>query len=183
MSEVRKQIRKQVILLLKGRTDAGSNVRENRGEVNWGENLPAINVYFRGEPAIAERDQSPRTMNRLLEMEIECLTFGQDGEEISDKLDDLSEQVERCLSVDDTLGGCADDILLSSVSEMEVETSGKKPFGKISLTFQVRYWTYNPRDTKGQGNFENLNDLNAHWNIQPGQAEADQASDVIDMTS
>ena len=113
MSLLRKQIRKRIISTLVGRTNARERVRANRGEVTWGENLPSISVYFKGESEITEIQTAPRKMRRHLELEVECIVSGQDGEEISDNMDDLTEQVERCLSVDDSVGGCANDIILA----------------------------------------------------------------------
>jgi len=178
MSLLRMAIRKQAIKFLKGRTNAGSNVRANRSETNWQENLPGINVYTRGE-VNTEMNQAPRRLRRNLELEVEIIDEGSDGEEISDKLDILAEQVERCLSVDDSLGGCADDIILTNVSDLEVESGGSKPSGSIRLTFNVKYNEFSPRDRKGQGTFETFEELSAEWDLQPGQDEADRATDII----
>jgi len=179
MSTLRKQIRKNIIQTLLGNTAAGDQVRENRGEPTWQENLPSIDVYFRGEPTITQGDETPRRMTRFLEMEVEIKAEGNDGEQLSDRLDDMAEQVERALSVDDSVDGCADDIVLTSVSEQETETTGSKPVGKQSLTFTVRYWTYNPRDRRGQGRFEDMENAVAEWDIQPGQDPDDRAIDDI----
>jgi hypothetical protein len=179
VSFLRKQIRHAIIRRLLGQTAARERVRENRGETNWQENLPAINVYFKGEPTIIDQDEAPRRIDRRLELEVEILVTGKDGEEISDRLDDLAEQVERCLSIDDSIEGCADDIILKSVSEMEVETAGTFPNGKVALQYEVRYYTFSPRDRKGQGSFNDLDANDVSWDIQPGQADADQAKDTI----
>lgn len=178
MSALRKAIRKEIVRRLKGRTAAGSRVRANRGEVNWQENLPGINVYVRGE-TLEELTNAPRAMRRFLDVEIEIIDEGQDGERLSDQLDDLAEQVERCLSVDDSINGCADDILLQTIGDIDVDTSGSKPTGSIRLGYQVKYHEFAPRDRKGQGVFETLETIDAEWDLQPGQDEDDRAKDTI----
>lgn len=181
MSSKRKQIRKNVVSRLHIIKDFKGRIVANRSDPNWQENLPALNIYMRGE-AVTEHSQAPRRMKRLLEMDIEIIASGRDGEELSDKLDNLAESVERCLSVDDTLGGCADDILLQNVSDMEAESGGSATTGSLTLTFIVSYYEFAPRDRAGQGNFEDFDTLQAEWDLQPGQDEADRAKDKITIT-
>lgn len=183
MSERRKDIRKQVMRLLKGRTAAKSNVVVNRSETNWQENLPAINLYFRGEQVI-EKDQAPRLMKRIIELEVEIIDEGRDGDELTDKLDDLCEQVEQCLSNDDSLRDTADDILLVRVGEMEADSEGSKPTGSQSLFFEITYHLAAPRSSRDQGTFPDLETVGGEWQVghddsEPDMAEADRAKDII----
>ena len=184
MSTRRKNIRKAIINLLMGRTEAGENVRSNRGEVNWEENLPAVNLYFRGEETDKEASQAPRMLRRVITFEAELLAKGEDGTDISDRLDDLCEEVEIYLSVDDSLQKTADDITLTRVSEMETTGDGAIIMGKISLFFEVVYHEYSPRDQKGQG-VGDFDGINAQWQVghdddAPTMVEADRAKDTID---
>lgn len=178
MSLVRMQIRKELISVLSGRTVAKDRVRFNRGEVNWDENLPAINLYFRGEQ-IDQNTESPREMKRSLQLEIELLTHGVDGEELSDRLDEFAEQVERCLSVDDSIGGCASDIFINGVSDVETEASGTRVIGAFKLNYTIEFYEFFPRDRKGQGRFDDF-EVYAEYDLNGEQAAADRATDEFD---
>jgi hypothetical protein len=180
LSALRKEIRKFLVGVLKGRTRAGNNVRENRSEVNWQENLPAINLYFRSEE-IEELNESPRTLRRRLAMDVEIIDDGRDGEELSDKLDDLAEQVETCLALDDSIGGCADDIIQTGVTEIEADSSGEKPTGTVRLLYRIDYHTDAPR---GQPRLGDLDTIGAQWQVghndeAPTMDEDDRAKDEI----
>jgi hypothetical protein len=177
LSLKRKQIRKEILRILTGRTLVKDRIRFNRAEKNWGENLPAITLFFRGE-TIEEMDQAPRRMKRNLTLEVEIITFGADGEELSDRMDDLCEQVEQVLSVDDSLGGTADDILLRSTSDMETEAEGLKVFGAIKLNYLIEYYEHAPRDRKGQGRFDEFS-VYAEYDINGEQDLDDRPFDTF----
>jgi len=183
VSAKRKEIRKELVKLLRGRTRAQSNVRANRSEANWFENLPAINIYMRNEE-LEETDQAPRRLTRNLFVEIEIVDKGKDGDELSDKIDDRCEQVERILSIDDTLSDKANDIVLSNC-DFEMDASGKEPIGKATLTYKIPYYDYFPRDQKDQGISE-LAGIDTDWRIghhndEPSMVVADSAKDEIDL--
>ena len=185
MSARRKAIRKAIVKRLKGRTRAKDNVRANRSERNWMEYLPAINVYTRGETDISELSSAPRLLRRPINVEIEIIDSGDDGDDISDKLDDLAEDVERYLSRDDSLGDTASDILLKGVSDMEAVDTGERPAMAVRLNYKVIYEEYSPRDQSGQGVGE-LDGIDAEWPIghhdgPPTMDEADRAEDKIDL--
>lgn len=166
MSEKRKNIRKAIMKILNGRTAARDNVTANRGTVNWQENLPAINVYMRGENAAEEDEYAkvPRLLKRVIDLEIEIIDEGRDGEELSDKLDDLCEEVEVALSRDDSLLNTCDDIVLMRISDMEAVGDGEKPTMSVRLFYEVRYHDFFPRDQKGQG-VGPFDGIDAEWDI------------------
>lgn len=183
MSVTRKVIRKEILRILKGRTKAKDNVRANRSEQNWAENLPSISVNYRNEE-LKEISQAPRLMQRILFLEIELADSGKDGEELNDKLDDLCEEVESALSIDDSLRQKTSDIILESV-DFETDSSGAKALGKATLTYQVIFHDYFPRDQKGQGVGE-LSGFDTDWRIghhndEPNMDIDDSAKDQIDV--
>lgn len=177
MSLVRKQLRKNLLFILKGRTDAKSCVFFNRSKLNWQENLPAINMYFRGEPEISEQSQAPREMKRILQLEVEVVADGNSDEQTSDQLDDLCEQIEDLLSLDDTIGNCASDITLSSISDIESVSEGSKTTMATKLTYRIEYYTYAPRANSIK--LEDFKTVTGQWDIQPGQEEDDRANDTV----
>ena len=174
---VRKAIRSQILKTLLGKTDARDNVTVNRSETNWQENLPAINIYIRGEEVLAEDSQVPRLLRRNVNLEIEAITDGRDGTELSNKLDDLGEQIEVALSADDRLDCTVDDIVLDSI-EIETQSEGSKPVGSIRLTYKVRYHEFSPRDIRDQGVFPDFKGIDSTWDVTPEQA--DKPKDTID---
>lgn len=171
------QIRKNLETILKGRTDAGHRVFFSRTKLNWQENLPAINLYFRGEPEISQYSEAPRQMNRVIQFEVEIIADGNSDEETSDKIDCLCEQVESLLSLDDTIGNCADDIVLQSVSDIEGVSEGSKVTMATKLTYRIEYNTYAPR--QGAINLEDLFTVTGEWDLQPGQETGDRANDTV----
>lgn len=182
---LRKQIRENIVGLLAGRTRAGRNVRANRGEVHESETLPAISVYL-GPENITPMDSAPRRISRIMETRVELIDSGSDLGELSDKLDDLAEQVEVCLSVDDSLGRCADDIILNSITELEADSVGEKVFGSLRLIYDVRYHTFSPRSIDDQPNVGDFEGLDSEWQVghhdeDPTMAEADRAKDVVNF--
>lgn len=177
MSLVRMQIRKNLVSILKGRTDAGQNVFFNRTKMTWQESTSVINMYFRGEPEITEYSQAPRQLRRVLQLEVEVITDGISDDDASDKLDCICEQIEALLSLDDTIGNCADDIVLLSVSDIEGVSEGSKPTLATKLTYRIRYNTFNPRE--GSINLRDFNTVTGEWDLQPGQESGDRANDTV----
>lgn len=182
----RKAIRKQIVKILKGRTDAGEHVRAGRSETNWQETLPHVNVYIRGEDIQDdELAQAPRLLRHILNLEIEIIADGRDGEELLDRLDDLDDQVQICLSKDDTLDCTADDIILNNI-EIETESEGSKPTGSIRLHYNVEYHEFHPRDARDQETLKDFKGIDAQWQVghhdeSATQAEDDRAKDTINL--
>lgn len=181
MSLLKKQVRKNIVKILKqAKTFAGQNVRSSRSEKNWVENLPGINLYFRGD-VTEELDQAPRRLKRNWPMEVELIAKGPDGEILNDIMDDFAEQIEQCLSVDDSIGDCANDIVLLGTSDVETDSSGTEVVGKISLNYRIELYEFFPRDRKGQGSFDDFT-INAKWDLDGEQDFADQAEDDLTPT-
>ena len=175
----RKLIRKHIKKVLFGQTKAGSRVTSNRSETNWQENLPAINLYYQGEPTIEEISQAPRMLKRLINLEVEIIAEGRDDEEVSDNLDDLSEEIEICLSKDDSLDNLVSDIILSSVSQVDISSDGSKPTGSLKLRFDVFYTECSPRDIRDQITLQELDTIGAEYNLNSDQDVADRAIDTV----
>jgi hypothetical protein len=184
MSYKRKKIRKALLDILRGRTDAREKVFATRTMVNWEENLPVINLYFRGEE-VKDTESAPRYLNRSLSLEVEIVADANNDEELADALDDICEQVEVALSRDDSLKDTADDNYLVRVSDADVATEGARAIGKVSLSFIIEYREFAPRDTKGQG-VGPLDGIDADYRVghddgPPTMDEADAAKDTIDF--
>jgi hypothetical protein len=178
VSTVRKQVRKNLLTILKGRTKAKNCVFANRTRVNWQENLPAINLYFRGEPTIEEVSQAPREIKRNLQLEVEIVVDGKDENEASDCLDDLCEEVETLLAIDDSIGGCVSDIVQTSVTDIEGVSEGSKDTMATKLVYRIEYVTYAPREGS-QGVLPDFKTLTGEWDLQPGQEVGDRANDTV----
>ena len=66
-------------------------------------------------------------------------------------------------------------------SDLETDTSGNQPYGKISLLYRVELYEYFPRDRKGQGSFDDYT-MHAKWDLNGEQDLADQAEDDLTPT-
>ncbi len=174
----RKEIRKQIVKILRGRTDARDNIRVNPGEASWQENLPQINVYFKGEGIDSELAQAPRLLRRVINFEIEIIADDNNWEDLSDKLDDMAEQVEVLLSIDDSLDCLADDIILDAI-DIDTEGVSTKPVGSVRLSYRILYSEFSPRDIRDQGNFPDLKTIDATYDVTP--EDADKPKDTINF--
>jgi len=169
----RKLIRKKVVELLKGATDAGTAVFPNASVPPWQEELPVILVYPRSEGA-TEYAQAPRELERDLDLAIEIVAAGPEENEeletpgseksLEDILDDIAEQVENVLDADDSLGCTADESMLEN-TEFEFDASGGQPIGSCRLTYGVTYYTMSPRNTDNQNAKDSFNSSNVKYNI------------------
>jgi len=173
-----------MLAILNKRTDAGERVFASPTLVDWEENLPVINLHFRGEE-IKDTETAPRFLNRVLNVEAEIIAEGNTDEELSDQLDDLCEQLEDLLSRDDSLRDTCDDIYPIRVSDIDVATEGAKPIGKVSLIFAIEYREYAPRSQRGQG-VGDFTGIDADWRVghddEPPTMEAeDSADDKLDF--
>ena len=177
MSEHRKQIRKAMVKILLGRTLARENVFANRSLVNPSEGLPGINLYFTSE-ALDEHSSAPRKMKRTLNCDIEVIVDGKTDDEVSDRLDDLLEQIERCLSADDTLRGTASDCILQSI-DIESSAEGERPIGSAKMVWSVKYYDDFPRDARDQG-LVPFDGYDAEWKVDESDPDSMAAADSAD---
>ena len=183
----RKLIRKQVVALLKNRTDAGPRVFANATTPQWDNELPAILVYPRSEP-VSEYAQAPKELERDLTLEIEIYAEGPEideegnpptGKSLEDILDDMTVQVENALDFDDTLGGTCDESILTN-TEFDFEGDGGQPLGSARLTFSVTYLTKSPRSVDKQGSLADFKSNKVDWNIGD-DPKTREAKDTIDL--
>lgn len=184
-SNKRKEIRKAVVKILTGQTNAKDRIYSGRSESNWQETLPHINVYLRSE-STEEIAQAPRLLMRTIDLEIECIADAVTDTELVDKLDDLAEQVEILLSIDDSLLCTADDIMLKNI-DVETVSDGARPTGAIRLQYNVTYHAYSPRDIRDQVSLKDLSKVGASWQVghndsPPTMAPADRATDEVIIT-
>lgn len=180
MSHQRTLIRQKVIeLLLRERTpgvyptSAESRVMSTRVTPFWESELPAINVY-NGTDRADVFDQAPRRLKHDFSLIIECVADAtSDG--LDDTLDDMAREVERVLSVNDTLEGTCADILLNN-TETTIRENGDRFIGAARMEFRVEYYTNWPNAVDlGLDDFETL-DVNYDLNEQ---AASDQAVDIV----
>lgn len=171
--KLRKTIRKKVVEILKGSTDAGDAVFPNASVPPWHEELPVILVYPRSEAA-SEYATAPRELERDLDLAVEIIATGPEENEeldtpgtnksLEDILDDISAQIEALIDVDDSLQGTADAAILEN-TEFEYDSAGGQPIGSCRLTYGVTYYTMSPRDTSGQDADNDFSDSKVEYNI------------------
>lgn len=185
--KLRKAIRKKVAEILKGTTDAGDKVFPNASVPAWEEELPAILIYPRSEPA-GEYATAPRELERDLDLTIEIVAKGpevnEEGDEpdeksLEDILDDIAEQVECEMSRDETLGGTCDDSILTN-TEFEFEGAGGLPIGSARLTYSVTYYTHSPRSVDKQIEINDLEGHDIEYNISE-DSDTREAEDTLDV--
>jgi hypothetical protein len=188
--KTRKAIRKKIVELLKaGNTKAQDRVYPNYAIPSWEENLPVILVYNRDEE-IEKFNQAPRELKRDVQFVMEIIEKGSDNDEdlapgvdsLSDKLDDLCEQVEAIFDADETLGGTTDDSILTNM-QFTYEGEGNRPTASARLTYMVTYvrHTLDNADT-----LPDLEQTNVDWKVgHHDSAPADdiEAKDEIDLST
>lgn len=182
MSHQRTLIRQKVIELLTRQkttgeypTAAETRVMSTRVTPFWESELPAINVYNGTDRADAF-DQAPRRLKHDFSLIVECVADAtSDG--LDDMLDTIARDVERVISINDTLEGECADILLNN-TETTIRENGDKFIGAARMEFRVEYYTNWPDAVDLElDNFETTDvqyDLNS-------QAEADRAKDIIEV--
>ena len=183
MIALRTKVRRHILKQLKGRTRAGDNVVSNRSTDSWEEHLPAISLYFKSE-SLDDLDEAPVRMKRTMNLEIECIDKGHEGESLSDRLDFIGEQVENILTIDDMQNGLVDHTTLRSV-QIETDSDGEIPIGSIRLFFDVIYFSCFPRESEVLPSIVDLEGIDTQWQVghhddEPTMAEADRAKDKLD---
>lgn len=185
----RKLVRKKVVELLKGKTDAGAAVFPNSSVPPWHEELPVILIYPRSESA-SEYATAPRELERDLDLAIEIVATGPEendelnspgaNKSLEDILDDISEQIENILDVDDSLQGTADSSTLEN-TEFEYDSSGGQPIGSCRLTYGVTYYTMSPRNIDGQDANNDFTSSNVKYNISEIDENTREAEDTVNQ--
>lgn len=189
LGRLRKNIRKAVVSILKGKTDAGDRVFPNASVPPWEEELPVILVYQRNEP-VSPIGMSPKELQRSLNLAIEIVAKGPEEnsdlntpeagvKSLEDILDDIAEQVECHLHADDTLQGTCDESELTN-TEFEYESVGALPIGSAQLTYEARYTTMVPRDTSKQDANADFATNDIDYNIGDDENTI-EANDTVDL--
>lgn len=179
MPHRRQQIREAVAaVLVAAGTVAGARVYTTRMVPHRRAQLPAVSVYALEESVDSEsRATSPRELTRRLQLAVEGAVEA--AENVDDALDALALELERAMHADDTLGGLAGDVLLSS-TELAVAEEGAKPIGLVRLVYEVTYNTYAPE--AADVTVDDLDTLDVRYSLEGEQATADQAQDTIDVS-
>lgn len=186
MSKRRKEIRNEVVQILKRSNVVNSDaIRPNRSIAYESNKLPAISIYTREDEVETELAQAPRLLRKHLSLVIEIVVKDEKDDVASDKLDDLCEKVENCLTVDDSLDKKCSDIILSRTDFDFKGENVDVPYHTAKLVFTVKYEDYYPRD-RFQQRTDPLETIHAEYQVghndgEPTMAGADRAKDDIDL--
>lgn len=161
----RKQIRDAIVTALLTKTGAGTRVYPNRVRPWRAKNLPAIGVYTKSEEA-NHHDSAPRAYERRALVVVEIVADADDH--LDDVLDLQALLVETILLADPTMGGVADDLVLSD-SSLDFLEKGDTLQGCCAITFEATYWTEQPEPT-----LDDFETANVEWDVATpdGQIEA-----------
>lgn len=135
----RRLIRNHIRDLLKGKKIVPSDrVVTSRSAPSDIEKLPVILIYTRNEN-VSAHNEAPKSYKRFVEVVIEVIDTGDDDEKLSDQLDDMADKIEEAIEYDETLGGKADRLALTSL-QSAWESGGQSPLGSLILTYDVLYY-------------------------------------------
>ena len=110
---IKRAIKEYVRDVLKNKTSAGANVFISRSLPTQHEALPSILVYTTGEN-VSLFDVSYKRYRRSMNLRIECVTIGDDDEDLDLKLEEMGEVVEDYLDRDETFSGLINKVELAS---------------------------------------------------------------------
>lgn len=128
---------------------------------------PACGVYALSEESGAQ-DTSPRTYKRTLSLAVEILHRAVD--DMDDALDLQAEACELALLSDPTLGGAAEDCILTK-TDVTIVREGDALHGSCRLTFEVAYRT----DEPAPSDLDDFRTAHADWDL-----DGDGAADAVD---
>jgi len=134
MPHVRAQIRDAVVTAVTG---LGATVKPTRKFPTNAAELPRIHVYTNRE-RVDEDMSSLTTQTRILELSVETVATGAEAT-LDDTIDAFCVSLETAL-VGNKLSGLALDTQLT-VTEIDVDSTGKEPIAAARLTFDVTYRT------------------------------------------
>lgn len=144
----RTMIRAALADRLRGATDAEDRVYLNPTTLlrNRQPRLPAIAIMMLGETVDdASYQTAPREITRLLDISVCAYVSGNGGEELSDRLDEIAEQIEAAISADDSLGCGVDDCVLVETA-VNLPMQGDTSVAAIDLVWRVTYRSYMPAE-------------------------------------
>jgi hypothetical protein len=174
----RKQIRKRVQTIFKGRTPAADRVYTSRSETLWNRELPAINVTADAERTRIYND-SPRIYMRTLELKIQIAAGSLDGVEVDDYLDDYGRLIGRILLEDATLGIKVDDVIETG-SLYTNPPEGSESFGGAEFSYDVQYFFFMPDDFTTQDLYDLLM-VHTNYSLDGKQAVEDQSESRVEF--
>lgn len=182
MISPRRAIREAAKCALDNRTRAATRVYTNRKlpliqramERDEHEQLPAILVYC-GQEQIEIFDESPRRYRRRVELTVEALTeFDID---LDDEIDQFCLEIEAAMLRDDTLGDTLNDLRLTAMNTVKVDT-GAKELAAAIIVFEAEYFTEAP--IPGTDDLDDFSALHTNYSLEGQQAEPEQAQTVIE---
>jgi len=150
----RKRIRKKIVEVLKAADipGVGEDVFSQTSIDSDTDELPVINVYILSEP-VSRNDQTPKTYQRNLSIQLEIQTTHDNDELLMDELDDLSQLVENALEGTNELYDMKDatntedlinDYDLANTA-YETEGNGSSPIGSVKINYNFEYYTNEDR--------------------------------------
>jgi hypothetical protein len=182
MSHQRTLIRHKVIDLLTRQRPSGewptiaeSRVNSTRVTPYWESELPAINVY-NGTDRADVYNQAPLQIRHDFSLIIECVADAM-TEGLDDTLDALARDVERVISINDTLENQCADILLNN-TEITIRENGDRYIGAARMEFRVEYYTNWPDAVDLV--LDDFETAHVQYDLN-NQAEADRAKDIIEV--
>lgn len=134
----KQEIRKKIVEILLGKTDAKDKVFPNRTANVGVEELPVILVYptsvdytmLRKDPKILHR--------RDLSLTIQIMASDSDESKMTDTLDDISDQIEDAITNSDKLDELVHDINIDT-AQASLSGEGQKPEGSWSMVYNVTF--------------------------------------------
>jgi len=143
----RKKIRKAIESHLKRSKilNVGDDIFSRRSIPTEHEALPVILIYPKTE-GVDRNDHSPKSYQRILSLELECITTADDDNDLADELDDLAQCVEDSMEEFETLQGPKDPNCLLNQLDLnsvvyDTEGEGFSPVGSVKLTYNLEYYT------------------------------------------
>lgn len=138
----RNAIRKAVQAALKGRTSAGDSVFVSQVGSSDAGDLPKILISTVNE-SVEVFDLSPKRYKRSVDILVECLVDGDDEDDMSQRAETLSDQVEQVLEKNEQLGlgDLINSLNLVSVSHQGTN-EGESPIMNVALRYVAEVFLY-----------------------------------------
>ena len=163
--------------LIKIGTPAGKNIAIGKTAPTWIKNLPAILIYASNE-SVQRFEEAPKTYRREFSLSIECITAGNEDNDLDLALEEMAERVEDIMEVDETLGDLVNKIELRG-SEYQVESDGQSPSGALVLTYAIEF--YQDANKSGINCLDDLKQLKTDWEVGHHDESSDGVTDAQDQ--
>lgn len=121
-------------------TPAGEKVFVSRLIPTDFEDQTVILIFGTGEQ-VSRFDQSPKSYRRTFSLRVECIDYGDNDDDLDERLEALGEAVEKVMEYDETLGGLVNKLELSS-TEYTTDSEAASPVGLLALTYNVEFFTF-----------------------------------------